>query len=150
MDTLKEIISVVSVSSVIFGVIMLLCPEGIFSKSFKNAVGIAVIATIVLSIAGIKNISFDFDKFDINSNLSLTAANELKSIEAISACKAYINDAFESNNIKHVNISVSTNISDSGSIFINEINISCNKNDSPKIKTLLKDIGVKVIVTERE
>ena len=150
MDTLKEIISVVSVSSVIFGVIMLLCPEGIFSKSFKNAVGIAVVATIVFSIAGIKNISFDFDKFDINSNLSLTAANELKSIEAISACKAYINDVFESNNIKHVNISVSTNISDSGSIFINEINISCNKNDGPKIKTLLKDIGVKVIVTERE
>lgn len=150
MDTLKEIISVVSVSSVIFGVIMLLCPEGIFSKSFKNAVGIAVIATIVFSIAVIKNISFDFEKFDINSNLSLTAANELKSIEAISACKAYINDVFESNNIKHVNISVSTNISDSGSIFINEINISCNKNDGPKIKTLLKDIGVKVIVTERE
>lgn len=150
MDTLKEIISVVSVSSVIFGVIMLLCPEGIFSKSFKNAVGIAVIATIVFSIAGIKNISFNFDKFDINSNLSLTAANELKSIEAISACKAYINDILESNNINHVNISVSTNISDSGSIFINEINISCNKNVGAKIKTLLKDIGVKVIVTERE
>ena len=109
-------------------------------KSIQSKILIVVISGLLVITAAVSAIAVNMTHEIMHKDAD-RILNNVTQKEA-----AYINDVFESNNIKHVNISVSTNISDSGSIFINEINISCNKNDGPKIKTLLKDIGVKVMV----
>ena len=150
MDILKGVISAVCISAVVYGVTMLLSPEGSMGKSFKNAVGIAVVATVIFSLSAIKSISLDVETFNLNSDYSAQYSNALSSIEVVNTCKAYIGNILESNNIKNADILVSTNILDSGSIIINEVTVVCQKQDISLVKELLSDIGTNVKVTERE
>ena len=150
MDILKNIISVICVSAVVYGVAMLLSPEGSMGKAFKNTVGIAVIATVVFSISSIKSISLEVDNFNFNNDLTSDYSNELRNIEVKSSCKAYIESILENSNINDAKTIVSTNISDDGSIIINEVIITCDEKYMNSVKQLLSDIGTKVTIIKRE
>lgn len=150
MDEIKTIIVSLCVSAVIYGVTMILCPGGNMGKTFKTAVGIAVIATIVFSISTITSNPIKLEDFEISGKYDFNYSNELKKLEIVNTCKAYIMEIFQLNNIKETEISVLTNISDDGNIFINEIIIACQKKDAVMVKNLLSDIGTTVNIKERE
>ena len=63
MDTVKSIVSSVSVTMIFFEIIVLLLPEGTMKKPFLNFASVALIATVISCFT---NVSFSADSIDMS------------------------------------------------------------------------------------
>ena len=117
-------------------------------------VGIVVVATIVISFKEIKNINFDYefsydDVSDISINLTeKVRENEQKNIE--NSITQLITNSLNERKIYNCDITIYTDISEQGDIFISDINIICPKGYKNDVLEVIKQYGLNATVNERE
>ena len=141
MKIISQLIVAFCASSVFIGVLYLLCPDGVMSKSVKYILGLCFIVSVVAA-AGITVETDDFklSEFEIpkdtTENIQIETA---KQVYSYALSKAEIN--FEK-------IELSTNKAEDGSIIINKIIIYSDANREEVFAALgeaAENFGVEII-----
>ncbi len=156
MEAVKTLAMHLCVSLIFFGVVLMLCPEGVMKKSFKTFISTAIIAVIVVSADGIasavKNIDLDITyKATQKYTEEMSQTVESMNINAVeSSVKNLILQKLSSYDIQDLEILVSANISDDNSISITNVEIVCPKGYESACSRALNELGLEGSVTERE
>lgn len=150
MNDIKSAIITITVSMIIYGVVLLFVPKGEMGKTFKTVVALALIFTVVSVIFSFDlNLEFDKTEYktgivsDIKTNVNVVDFCEYKLEE-------YISEEFKFRGIRNFKISVSMDISDENSIFIKSVNVCCNSENYNDCDKILKNLGLVYSLTEIE
>ncbi len=114
MKIFSQLVVAFCASSVFIGVLYLLCPNGVMSKSVKYILGLTFLLSVI-TVAGItvKTEGFEFKEFEFPAdNAETTQIETAKQVYSYALAKAGIN--FEK-------IELCTNKAEDGSIIINKI-----------------------------
>ncbi len=156
MDTIKTLVISLCVSFVFLGVTMLLVPEGTIKKSFKTLVSVIIISVITTVVFGV---SEAVQKVELNTdiiNLEEISADFIETVNSQSvrsaqmSVKTVIDNALKQDNIKTAEVFVSANISDDYGIYINMVNVICDKSEIEECRKVLEKLSVDAQITERE
>ncbi len=114
MKIFSQLIVAFCASSVFIGVLYLLCPDGVMSKSVKYILGLAFLLSVIAA-AGItvKTDGFEFKEYEF-------PVSDMQNIEIATAKQVYAY-ALTKSGINFKEITVCTNKADDGSIIINKI-----------------------------
>ena len=150
MNDIKSAIITITVSMIIYGVVLLFVPKGEMSKTFKTVVALALIFTLVSVIFSF-DLNLEFDKTDYETG----TVSEIKTnVNVVDFCEykleQYISEQFKISGIKNFKISVSMDISNENSIFIKSVNVCCNSEDYTNCDKILKNLGLDYSLTEIE
>ncbi len=141
MKIFSQLVVAFCASSVFIGVLYLLCPDGVMSKSVKYILGLCFLVTVIAA-AGItvKTNDFRFNEFEFpNETAQNIEIETAKQVYSYALLKAGIN--FEK-------IELSTNKVADGSIIINKIIIYTDANREEVIAALgeaAENFGVEII-----
>lgn len=152
MSDLKYIITVLTVSFIIYGLILVFTPVGNMGNFFKTFVGVSLIAVVVLTVSrqgidlkveavqGTEAVEPDTSAIEV-----FTAECSERSVEN------YIGELLRQNGCKFNKLQVFANISSDGGISIDRVEISCDKQQSAEIKRIVNSLSLHcVILTETE
>ena len=155
MEGLKAIVTAVCVSMIFYGAAMMLLPEGTMSKSFASFAGIAVIASVVISVSGISPGNFDFafhpseQTTEISSELAKTVAeNEITAVEQ--SVKRLIITQLAAAGIEPCEVDIFTDISDTSGISIIGAEVVCPTGTADKARQIVNSLGIAAEVIERD
>lgn len=129
MKFFSQLIVAFCASSVFIGILFLLCPDGVMSKSVKYILSLSFLVSVIVA-AGItvKTEGFEFTQFDLpQETLQNTQAKTAKQVYSYALSQAGIN--FDE-------IELSTNKLEDGSIIINKIIIYSDADREKIIETL--------------
>ena len=151
MEAIKQVVSVVSVSLILYGVLMVVLSEGSMKNSFKYMVSIALLASIVLTF---KNADFNLET-DLNFVQSSEKPEQIdvNSIEKEATERSitqYLSEQIQMLTDNPFSIEVLTDISDEGYISIREIIVFCSSEDAEKISELISRLGLKAVINESD
>lgn len=154
MDTVKSIVSSVSVTMIFFGIIVLLLPEGTMKKPILNFASVALIATVISCFT---NVSFSADSIDKPTFNSSLIESEFKNktenltLEvAKDSLEKLIESNFLANGINNFDIYLKVDNYENNSIFISELIIYCSQKDSAKCEEIIKNLGLDANIIKRE
>lgn len=149
MNDVKGIIIALSVSFIIYGVVMLLTPAGDMGKMFKTAVGIALICTVTFSVLSYEP-EFDLEFGDVSANVADIGAEGLAVASAETALEDYISSALNERGVLSAKVEVIMDISDENSISIQRVEVKCGSSDRYVVEKTLTEMGVPYTLTENE
>lgn len=144
MEALKSAVSVISVSMIIYGVVLLVIPSDSAYKSMKYVASVSLLAATLVAFKGVEISNlFDLDVSDINNNVDYT--NSVNEYE-IKAVESTLKDLIE-NKILNIGITdafceVKADILLNTSISITEVKIHCRASDVDKIKQVVDELGI--------
>ena len=142
MNEIKNIIATLTVSFIVYGVVMLFSPSGEMGKSFKTVVGIALIFTIVFCLFNI-DFDIDFKSPEVTENTVLKIDTDSLVIEnAEHSLEKYIISQLNSKGLSNVKVSVFMDISSDRSISIKSVEVKCNSDQFSKVDDYLKGLGI--------
>lgn len=151
MDDLKYIITVLTVSFIIYGLILVFTPAGNMGKFFKSIVGVSLIAVVILTVSrqGIelnpkKAAEAERIEFDVSAVETITAQYSERSVEE------YIGELLRQNGCEYKNLEVYTNISSDGGISIDRVEISCDSQQSDTVRRLVNALSLHCVITETD
>ena len=127
MNFFSQLIVAFCASSVFIGILFLLCPDGVMSKSVKYILSLSFLVSVIVA-AGItvKTESFEFTQFDLPQEaLQNTQTKTAKQVYSLSQA-----------GINFDEIELSTNKLEDGSIIINKIIIYSDADREKIIETL--------------
>ncbi len=144
MEALKSAVSVISVSMIIYGVVLLVIPSDSAYKSMKYVASVSLLAAALVAFKGvdISNI-FDLDVLNANNDMDYTKLVNNYEIEAV---ETSLKDLIE-NKILNIGITdafceVKADILSNTSISITEVKIHCKASDVIKIKQVVDELGI--------
>ncbi len=157
MDSIKMVAASACVSIIFYGLVLMLVPQGVMSKSFKNFAGIAIVASIAISsVQAFSKNDIDlrlelpsFDDFSNVSSFSDTVQNQQRQ-EIERSVRQLIEQQLSIKNIKAQSIEVSTDISDNGLISITGVDIICDQTDFQNIKDTLSSLGLDINIIQSQ
>lgn len=142
MNEIKNIIATLTVSFIVYGVVMLFSPSGEMGKSFKTVVGIALIFTIVFCLFNI-DFDIDFKSPEVTENTVLKIDTDSLVIEnAEHSLEKYIISQLNSKGLSNVKVSVFMDISSDRSISIKSVEVKCNSEQFSKVDDYFKGLGI--------
>ena len=142
MNEIKNIIATLTVSFIVYGVVMLFSPSGEMGKSFKTVVGIALIFTIVFCLFNI-DFDIDFKSPEVTENTVLKIDTDSLVIEtAEHSLEKYIISQLNSKGLSNIKVSVFMDISSDRSISIKSVEVKCNSDQFSKVDDYLKGLGI--------
>lgn len=142
MNEIKNIIATLTVSFIVYGVVMLFSPSGEMGKSFKTVVGIALIFTIVFCLFNI-DYDFDFKSPEVTENtVSKIDSDSLVIESAEHSLEKYIISQLNSKGLSNIKVSVFMDISSDRSISIKSVEVKCNSDQFSKVDDYLKGLGI--------
>ena len=142
MNEIKNIIATLTVSFIVYGVVMLFSPSGEMGKSFKTVVGIALIFTIVFCLFNI-DFDIDFKSPEVTENtVSKIDSDSLVIESAEHSLEKYIISQLNSKGLSNVKVSVFMDISSDRSISIKSVEVKCNSDQFSKVDDYLKGLGI--------
>ena len=129
MNFFSQLIVAFCASSVFIGILFLLCPDGVMSKSVKYILGLSFLLSVI-TVAGItvRTDEFEFREFEFPEN-------NLNTVETQTAKQVY-SYALSQAGINFDEIELSTNKLEDGSIIINKIIIYSDADREKIIETL--------------
>ena len=144
MEALKNAVSVVSVSMIIYGIVLLLVPSDSMYKSIKYVASVSLLSAALVAFRGVEfsNI-FDLNVSNVNYDIDYTASVNDYEIDAV---ESTLKDLIE-NKILNIGISdafceVKADILEETSISITEVKIYCKASDEDKIKQVIDELGI--------
>lgn len=144
MEALKNAVSVVSVSMIIYGIVLLLVPSDSMYKSIKYVASVSLLSAALVAFRGVElsNI-FDLNVSNVNNDIDYTASVNDYEIDAV---ETTLKDLIE-NKILNIGISdafceVKADILKNTSISITEVKIYCKASDEDKIKQVIDKLGI--------
>lgn len=151
MSDLKYIITVLTVSFIIYGLILVFTPVGNMGNFFKTFVGVSLVAVIVLTVSR-QGIDLKLEAVkaaesvqpDSSAIYSFTAEHSEEGLES------YICELLKQNGCEFENLRVRANISSDGGISIDRVEISCDKQQSAEIKRIINSLSLHCVITESE
>lgn len=155
METIKFVAIGACVSIVFYGLVIMMAPKGALSKTFKNFVGVAIVASIVISaVKALNKGDFklelqtpSFETTELKNSFNETVFhNQQQSIE--NSIQQLVFENLKIYDIKTEDVSVVTDILDNGLISIIRVDIECDKNDSDKVKKALNHLGLEISIIE--
>jgi hypothetical protein len=152
MDLIKQIATVIFVSLILYGIVAMLLPEK--SKgNIKNIIGIAVIATVILSVRNIDLGEFQ-SEFEFNipvANTDVMTEMVLKTEQSAveTAVEGVIKERLGAENINFTSVSTFTDISETGGISIIKAEVVLNDENIEKAKAAVGDLGFRIEYFER-
>ena len=157
MDSIKMVAASACVSIIFYGLVLMLVPQGVMSKAFKNFAGIAIVASIAISsVQAFSKNDIDlrlelpsFDDFSNVSSFSDTVQNQQRQ-EIERSVRQLIEQQLSIKNIKAQSIEVSTDISDNGLISITVVDIICDQTDFQNIKDTLSSLGLDINIIQSQ
>ena len=148
MDEIKTVILSLSVSLVIYGVIMLLTPVGSMSGIFKTAVGIALICTVISGVFN-SDVKADFEMPRLGAAEVSDIGADLQAVKASEkALEDYLGKYLKESGVSGCDVSVNMDISESGDIFIVAADVRCASDSLNTADTALKKLGIPYNITE--
>ena len=142
MNEIKNIIATLTVSFIVYGVVMLFSPSGEMGKSFKTVVGIALIFTIVFCLFNI-DFDIDFKSPEVTENtVSKIDSDSLVIESAEHSLEKYIISQLNSKGLSNIKVSVFMDISSDRSISIKSVEVKCNSDQFSKVDDYLKGLGI--------
>lgn len=154
MEGIKSLAVGVCTALIVFGAVSVLIPEGSLNKPLKSLLSVALIAVIM---AGISGVEVEFDSLTTDEQTVSEFSEQLKETVikqemavSESALEQYIFDELNKNGITCAEISVTADISDKGDIYINKVDIVCQKGQSKMCEAVLNSLNIKAQITERE
>lgn len=154
MEDIKYIISVLTVSFIIYGLVLIFSPGGSMGKLCKSIVGISLIAVIVLTVSRQK-IDFKLDSIETDVIKEDTASVN-KAVENVtgkiteSNVKEYITSLLKQNGCVVDDLKVFTNISSDGGISIERVEVACKSRQSQTVKSVINSLSIHCVVTETD
>ena len=151
MDDLRYIITVLTVSFIIYGLLLVFSPAGNMGKFFKSVVGVSLVAVVVLTVSK-QGVDFVFEKTESLNNIKVDASV----IETVAAehsersTEEYIRGLLKQNGCEYSSLTVRTNISQDGGISIDRVEISCDRRQSEAIKRIINSLSLHCVITEME
>lgn len=151
MDDLKYIITVITVSFIIYGLVLIFSPAGNMGKYFKSVVGVSLIAVVVLTVSK-QGIEFNFGELKSETDIKIDSSV----IETVTAeytnrsVENYIAELLKQNGCKYNKLEVFTYISSDGGISIDRVEISCSSEQSENIKRIVGSLSLRCEITESE
>lgn len=144
MEALKNAVSVVSVSMIIYGIVLLLVPSDSMYKSIKYVASVSLLSAALVAFRGVElsNI-FDLNVSNVNNDIDYTASVNDYEIDAV---ETTLKDLIE-NKILNIGITdafceVKADILKNTSISITEVKIYCKASDEDKIKQVIDELGI--------
>lgn len=150
MEAIKQVVSVVSVSLILYGVLTVVLPEGSMKNSFKYMVSIALLSSIVLTF---KNTDFNLEtdlNFVQSSGIDEIDVNSIEQEAIERSINQYLSEQIQGLTDNPFSIDVLTDISDEGYISIREIIVFCNREDAEIISELISRLGLKAVINESD
>lgn len=145
MEAIKQILIGFSAAAIFIGALTQLYPSGNINKSVKYAISLLFLCVCVtlFSVVGKVKINLDIPSQNTKSQ-SVTAAAD---VQAKYLCGVLL----EENGINYKKIEVSTNINDTGSIYINSITVytDCEEDRVKEILQKTVDLKQVTVVYER-
>lgn len=153
MVGLRAVVTAVFSSMVFYGIVMMLLPKGTMNASFKTLAGIAVIASIVVSVGSVNFSDFEFNvdvsgvasEYSENLNERILNAEQLA---AKTAVENIIEERLNSAEISFNSIEAFTDISENGGISIIKAEVVCERACLEDAKTAVGDLGINVVYKE--
>ncbi len=155
METVKLVAIGACVSIIFYGLVIMMAPKGALSNTFKTFVGVAVVASVVISCVkaygkGDFQLGLQVPSFEVAGVTSefnnKVLDNQRKSIE--SSIQQLVLENLIIYNLEPKSVSVVTDISDNGLISIIRVDIEHNKGDAEKIKNALNHLGLEINLIE--
>lgn len=152
MEAIRNAVTVISVTSVLYGVLSMLLPYENMGKSFKYVVSLSLLTSVALSLQGINpNTLFDFDLSADTYDLSSEFSQSVTDME-LEATKVSVSNLIEqrigAEDTENVQIDVSVDISEDNGIIITEVIIICEKGDAEKINKATVGFGLPIKIIE--
>ena len=154
MDAIKDAVSVISITLILYGLMSALLPESSINSSFKYFISVVIISTIILCIKGTDINSYEFeDIFQISNDTVNVEEIDVSKLE-----KDYVDKSLEQFITEQINpvatnpfsLSVDTDISNDGYISINEIIIVCKKEDKDSFFEVINNLGLTAVFRESD
>jgi hypothetical protein len=144
VEALKNAVSVVSVSMIIYGIVLLLVPSDSMYKSIKYVASVSLLSAALVAFRGVElsNI-FDLNVSNVNNDIDYTASVNDCEIDMV---ETTLKDLIE-NKILNIGITdafceVKADILKNTSISITEVKIYCKASDEDKIKQVIDELGI--------
>lgn len=151
MEAIKQVVSVVSVSLILYGVLTVVLPEGSMKNSFKYMVSIALLSSIVLTFKNADfNLETDLNFVQSSEKPEQIDVNSIEKEATESSITQYLSEQIQMLTDNPFSIEVLTDISDEGYISIREIIVFCNSEDAEKISELISRLGLKAVINESD
>ncbi len=152
MNEIKTVIAILTVSFIVYGIVLIFTPAGNMGKFFKSVTSVFLIAIVILTVSN-ADPKFDFNS-EFNTDVHLESSNfNVNSVTKMvieSDIKAYLLKLFAENGVSVDNLSVLTNISDDGSISINKIVIESKTTYFEGIKDIMENENLKYEILETD
>lgn len=152
MNEIKTVIAILTVSFIVYGIVLIFTPAGNMGKFFKSVTSVFLIAIVILTVSN-ADPKFDFNS-EFNTDAHLESSNfNVNSVTKMvieSDIKAYLLKLFAENGVSVDNLSVLTNISDDGSISINKIVIESKTTYFEGIKDIMENENLKYEILETD
>ena len=152
MEVLKNAITIISVTLILYGVLSMFLPYENMGKSFKYVVSLSLLTSVAISLKGV-NVSnlFDFNVDDINMEISsefgqTVLEKEVESTEI--AVKGILKERFAAFNLEPDEIKVFADISADNCIIISEVIIYCDKGQVSNVRDATNDLGLPITIIE--
>lgn len=147
MNALRAFVAAVFICMIVFGVLLYLSPKGSMSSGARITVGIALIASVIISAASafkydIGDISLCRPASDTNEYLSFTVDYENETVK--NTVVSIIDEKLRNAGIDNASVEVITDISESGGISITKAVISCDADDLPAAENAVGDLGLPI------
>lgn len=151
MDLLKNLVTVICAASLTYGAFIFLAPEGAMKKSIKLVVASAIIVSVLFSVKSFSEVDFELEFNNDESTLN----SSLNEAVAIGYCKE-IEDSIEELVVQQLKVcgvtkcvvSVFTDISDTGDIYISNVQITCPKDNIDTAQRLMASLGISAKIIE--
>lgn len=149
MNDLKYIITVLTVSFIIYGLVLIFTPAGNTGKFFKSLVGVSLIAVVVLTVSR-QGIEFKWDDTADTKRIAIdtAAVDDFTAELSENAVESYINGLLTQNGCKVNGLKVFTNISSDGGISIDRVEVECDSYQTETVKKIINSLSIHCVVTE--
>lgn len=151
MDDLKYIITVLTVSFIIYGLVLIFTPAGNTGKFFKSLVGVSLIAVVVLTVSR-QGIEFKWDGTADTKRVETDTAvvDNFTAELSENAVENYINGLLTQNGCEVNGLKVFTNISSDGGISIDRVEVQCDSRQTETVKSIINSLSIHCVVTETD
>lgn len=147
MAVIKSITVSVCAIITVYGCLSLIQPPGNMNKSFKRVMGLIVISAVTVPIVRsggiLSDIKISDNGFKFSTESCESSVNYMYLDAANEAIKSELESMLTNEGINNYKISVITDISDDGNIFIDRVLVTCNETDRNKVSDILEKAGVK-------
>lgn len=135
MDTLKEVATTVCIAATLIGSVYIICPDGVMSRHMKYIIGLIM---LIVTVVPILSTEINIKNFETEVVYSASAEEMVRS-----QAEYIVKDVLDSEGIYYERISVNTDISGDGNIFISNVCVY-GAEKSEKILKLLSSYSKEV------